>query len=84
MTTTDRRRTVWVLGDQLNRNLGALKTASTGRDRVLLVESHRKLVSKRWHVQRAHLVVTAMRRFTAELRADGFEVDDKLARLIRR
>ena len=75
MTTTDRRRTVWVLGDQLNRNLGALKTASTGRDRVLLVESHRKLVSKRWHVQRAHLVVTAMRRFTAELRADGFEVD---------
>jgi len=79
MTAAHRSRTVWVLGDQLNGNLGALKTASPGRDRVLLVESWRKLTSKRWHVQRAHLVVTAMRRFAAELMADGFEVDIRRA-----
>jgi len=57
-----RKDTVWVLGDQLNRELGALRGATAQRARVLLVESTAKLASKRWHVQRAHLVITAMRR----------------------
>ena len=67
--------TVWVLGDQLNRQLGALKDADPATTRVLLVESDAKLASKRWHVQRAHLVVAAMRRFAAELAEEGFAVD---------
>jgi deoxyribodipyrimidine photolyase-related protein len=74
-----RKDTVWVLGDQLNRDLGALRGATPGRARVLLVESTAKLASKRWHVQRAHLVITAMRRFAAELEAEGFEVDRRQA-----
>lgn len=78
MTTT-----VWVLGDQLNRNLGALATAQPGRQRVLLVHSTDKLASKRWHRQRAHLIVTAMRRFALELRAEGFEVDERDATSFR-
>jgi deoxyribodipyrimidine photolyase-related protein len=69
--------TIWVLGDQLNRNLGALATAQPGRDRVLMVHSSGKLSSKRWHRQRAHLIVTAMRRFAQELRAEGFAVDER-------
>ena len=69
------RDTVWVLGDQLNRRIGAMATAEPGRHRVLLVESDALLAGRRWHVQRAHLVVTAMRRFADELRAEGFEVD---------
>ncbi|MFZ9628998.1 MAG: cryptochrome/photolyase family protein [Ilumatobacteraceae bacterium] len=72
MTTT-----VWVLGDQLDRRLTALAEASPDTHRVLLVESEAKLASKRWHVQRAHFVVTSMRRFAAALRADGFEVDHR-------
>jgi deoxyribodipyrimidine photolyase-related protein len=40
-----------------------------------MVESIGKLRSKAWHIQRAHLVITAMRRFAAELRAEGFIVD---------
>lgn len=72
-------RTIWVLGDQLNTAVGALATAVPDRDRVLLVESRAKLASKRWHVQRAHLVITAMRRFAAELRDAGFEVDERRA-----
>ena len=71
--------TVWVLGDQLNRNLGALVGAQTKNVRVLMVESAAKLGSKRWHVQRAHLVITAMRRFAEELRAEGFAVDYRRA-----
>ena len=72
-------QTVWVLGDQLNRTLGPLGEATPGSTRVLLVESRAKLRSQRWHEQRAHLVVTSMRRFAAELRAEGFEVDERRA-----
>jgi deoxyribodipyrimidine photolyase-related protein len=72
-------RTIWVLGDQLNRSIGALADAEPGRDRVLLVESTALLTSQRWHIQRAHLVIAAMRRFAAELRAEGFEVDIRRA-----
>lgn len=67
-------RTIWVLGDQLNRAIGALTEAEPGVDRVLLVESRAKLDGAR-HRQRTHLVVTAMRRFAEELSAAGFEVD---------
>ena len=67
-------RTIWVLGDQLNRRIGALRDAVPGQDRVLLVESRAKLDGVR-HRQRTHLVVTALRRFAAELAAEGFEVD---------
>jgi len=76
--------TVWVLGDQLNRELGALADASPHTHRVLLVESLTKLTSKRWHRQRAHFVITAMRRFADELRDAGFEVDIRQADSLRR
>ncbi len=67
-------RTVWVFGDQLNRRIGALAGARPGEDRVLVVESEGLLDNGR-HVQRSHLVITAMRRFAAELVSAGFEVD---------
>jgi deoxyribodipyrimidine photolyase-related protein len=72
---TGGRRTIWVLGDQLHPHLGVMASADPSRDRILLVESEAKLRSKRWHRQRAHLVVTAMRRFAEERRAEGYEVD---------
>ena len=67
--------TVWVLGDQLRRDGGALAGRAPSDVRVLLVESDAKLAEGRWHRQRAHLVLAALRRFAAELRAEGFEVD---------
>ena len=76
-------RTIWVLGDQLNRSIGALATADPTTDRILVVESDAKLASKRWHRQRAHLVLAAMRRFSAELAAAGFEVDHRRATSLR-
>ena len=75
--------TVWVLGDQLNRSIGALADADPATHRVLLVESIAKLGSKRWHVQRAHFVITSMRRFAGELRDAGFEVDYRRADTLR-
>ncbi len=71
--------TVWVLGDQLNRSIGALAEAEPGRTRVLMVESEAKLRSKAFHRQRLHLVLAAMRAFADELRRSGFEVDYRRA-----
>ncbi len=68
-------RTIWVLGDQLRADTGALHDADPARDRVLLVLSTAKLRERPWHRQRAHLVVTGMRRLAEELRTKGFEVD---------
>lgn len=67
-----------MFGDQLNRRIGAMADADPGRDRVLLVESEAAL-GRGAHVQRNHLVITAMRRFGAELAAAGFEVDRRRA-----
>lgn len=75
-------QTVLVFGDQLNRAIGAMGDADPDTTRVLLVESAQLLGSGR-HVQRNHLVVTAMRRFAAELRARGFEVDVRRATTLR-
>ena len=72
-------KTVWVLGDQLNRRIGALAAADPSTHRVLLVESTAKLASKHWHVQRAHFVIASMRRFADELRAESFDVDYRRA-----
>ncbi len=71
--------TVWVLGDQLNRRLGPLASARPGRERVLLVTSRTLVGGRRWHRQRLHLVLSAMAHFAAELRAEGFEVDHRVA-----
>ncbi len=63
--------TAWVLGDQLSHESPAL----VGADRVLMVESRAKLGAGRWHRQKLHLLLSAMRHFAAELRERGMEVD---------
>jgi deoxyribodipyrimidine photolyase-related protein len=70
--------TVWVLGDQLDRERGALGDALPSETTVLLVESE-SLLARRMHVQRLHLVLAAMRRFADELRREGFTVDVRRA-----
>ena len=71
--------TVWILGDQLTAASPALTGREPGTFRVLMIESRAKLASRRWHRQRAHLYVASMRRFAAELRALGHDVDYQLA-----
>lgn len=68
------RKTIWVLGDQLNPRIGALAAADPTTSTVLLVESEGLLGTQR-HRQRLHFVIAAMRRFADELRAAGFDVD---------
>lgn len=68
-------KTVWVLGDQLNRRIGALRQETPESARVLVVESSEMIGGRSYHKQRLHLVVAAMRRFADDLRRSGFEVD---------
>ncbi len=72
-------KTVWVLGDQLNQDIGALQQSSPDEARILMVESKRAIRHLPFHRQRLHLVLTAMRRFADELREAGYEVDYRRA-----
>ncbi len=63
--------TAWVLGDQLSLDNPAL----AGADRVLLVQSIGALGAKRFHRQKLHLILVAMRRFADALESRGMEVD---------
>ena len=76
---TGSQPTVWIFGDQLNAEIASLAGRSPGECRILLVESRAKLESKPWHIQRAHLVASAIAHFAAELRARGFDVDHRQA-----
>jgi deoxyribodipyrimidine photolyase-related protein len=80
---TDQVRTVWVWGDQLNRDLAHLRGSDPAATRVLLVISDAKLTERRWHVQKLHLVVSAMRHFAAELEQAGYQVDLRRAATMR-
>jgi deoxyribodipyrimidine photolyase-related protein len=63
--------TAWILGDQLSLQNPALE----GADRVLLVQSTAALAAKRFHRQKLHLVLVAMRHFADDLRDRGLSVD---------
>lgn len=63
--------TAWILGDQLSLSNPALD----GADRVLLIESGAALRARRFHRQKLHLLLVAMRHFADDLREQGFEVD---------
>ncbi len=63
--------TAWILGDQLSLDNAAL----AGADRVLLVQSTGALSAKRFHRQKLHLILVAMRRFADALADRGMEVD---------
>jgi deoxyribodipyrimidine photolyase-related protein len=78
-TTQQGRRTIWVFGDQLNRSMGPLRESSPEEDLILMIESREHLERRPWHRQRAHLIVTSMRRFAQSLERDGFVVDYRSA-----
>ena len=75
--------TVWVFGDQLNRNIGALAQATPQAHRVLLVTAADKIASRPWHPARVALYTQAIEHFANELRDEGFTVDHRHAPSMR-
>lgn len=68
-------RHVLVLGDQLTRGHGPLADADPAGTVVLTVESVALVRATRAHVQKAAVFFGALRRFAADLAADGFTSD---------
>ncbi len=64
-----------VLGDQLSREMSALRDIDRARDVVLMVEVAEEATHVRHHKQKLVLVLAAMRHFAQELRAEGIRVD---------
>jgi len=63
-----------VLGDQLTRHVAALRDHAAG-DVVLMAEVAGETTNVRHHKQKIVFVLSAMRHFAEELRADGLVVD---------
>jgi deoxyribodipyrimidine photolyase-related protein len=64
-----------VLGDQLTRDVAALRDIDTARDIVLMAEVSDETTYVPHHKQKIVLILSAMRHFAAELRAAGVTVD---------
>jgi deoxyribodipyrimidine photolyase-related protein len=67
--------TVWILGDQLSIRNSALESARKGRDRLLFIESRSTFGKLPYHRHRLLLILSAMRHFAEERRAEGWEVE---------
>lgn len=65
----------FILGDQLNRAISALRDVDPVQDVVLLVEVQEETTYARHHPQKIVLVLSAMRHFAEGLRAEGLQVD---------
>lgn len=74
-----RPTTVWILGDQLHRHVSSLEGADPASTVVLFITSRAKITARPWHRQRLHVILAGMARFASELRAEGFQVDEREA-----
>jgi deoxyribodipyrimidine photolyase-related protein len=67
-------RLVLVLGDQLTPDVAALRAADRAQDVVVMAEVMEEEMSVPHHPQKIALILSAMRKFAAALRADGWTV----------
>lgn len=67
-------RLVLVLGDQLSRDLSALKAADKSRDIVVMAEVMDEGTYVPHHPKKIALILSAMRHFAEDLRNDGWQV----------
>jgi deoxyribodipyrimidine photolyase-related protein len=65
----------FVLGDQLTRSISSLDALDREADVVLMVEVAEEASYVRHHKQKIALILSAMRHFAEELRAEGIRVD---------
>ena len=65
----------FILGDQLSRSISSLRNLNRKNDVVLMVEVQEEATYVRHHQQKIALVLSAMRHFARELRAEKIKVD---------
>lgn len=64
-----------ILGDQLSHGLASLRGVAKGDARLLLMEVAEETTYVRHHKAKIVLILSAMRHFAEELRAEGWQVD---------
>src|SRR5687767_12883707 len=64
-----------ILGDQLSHGLASFAGVGKGEARLLLMEVAEETTYVRHHKAKIVLILSAMRHFAEELRADGWAVD---------
>jgi deoxyribodipyrimidine photolyase-related protein len=64
-----------VLGDQLTREVASLRGVDKAHDVVLMIEAQEETTYVPHHKQKIALILSAMRHFAEELRAEGVHVD---------
>ena len=74
------KTTILIMGDQINRSISSLINQSPTNAQILMVEIEDKFNNSQWHIQKSHLVLSAMRHFADELRQEGFEVDYRVSK----
>lgn len=67
-------KAVLLLNDHLNRQYGALKSATPKSHQILFIESERMLTTRQWHIQRLFFLMSARDHFLKELQEEGFKV----------
>ncbi len=65
----------FVFGDQLTRTLSALRDIDPAQDIVVMIEAAGEALNVPHHKQKIAFVLSAMRHFAADLRAEGLRVD---------
>lgn len=68
-------RILFIAFDQLSYQSSLLKSIDATRTLVLFVESEEILSAKRWHFQRAFLLISSARHFVEDLRKNGLRVE---------
>jgi len=68
-------KTLWILGNQLNKELVGFKEIDRKEDVILLIESKERSRRRKVHKQKLVLVISAMRHFAEELKSVGYTVD---------
>ncbi len=64
-----------IMGDQLSRDISALADLDPDHDLVLMVEVEDEITAVKHHKQKIVLILSAMRHFADNLRAEGINVD---------
>ena len=67
-------RIVYIPFDQLNVEHGAMRVADNATDHIVLIESQRMVLDRKWHQQRLQFLISSARHFADELANAGWNV----------
>lgn len=68
-------KTLWILGNQLSKQLEGFQYIDPQADRIVMIEANSRSRWKKYHKKKLVLIFSAMRHFAKELQNHGFQVE---------